>query len=124
MCGFAALFEPGRTFAPDLLRAIDADLYHRGPDSGGAESEAGHALVFRRLSILDTRAEADQPMHDEDGRYTLVFNGEIYNFRRLRADLEAAGHRFRTSGDTEVLLRGFMEWGEGVLDRLGACTPS
>ena len=118
MCGFAALFEPGRTFAPDLLRAIDADLYHRGPDSGGEESETGHALVFRRLSILDTRSDADQPMHDEAGRYSLVYNGEIYNFRRLRADLEAAGHRFRTSGDTEVLLRGFMEWGEGVLDRL------
>ncbi len=118
MCGFAALFEPGRNFSSELLDGIDADLFHRGPDSGGRATAPGHALVFRRLSILDTRDEADQPMTDENGRYTLVFNGEIYNFRTLRADLEAAGHRFRTTGDTEVLLRGFMEWGENILERL------
>ncbi len=118
MCGFAAMFEPGRTFAPDLLRAMDADLFHRGPDSGGLDSRPGHALVFRRLSILDTRDDADQPMHDESGRYALVYNGEIYNYRALRGELETAGHKFRTTGDTEVLLRGFIEWGEGVLDRL------
>ena len=118
MCGFAALFQAGNNFAPDLLANIDADLFHRGPDSAGRVSEPGLALVFRRLSILDTRDVADQPMQDPDGRYLLVFNGEIYNYRRLRAELEAAGCRFRTTGDTEVLLQGFATWGEGVLDKL------
>jgi asparagine synthase (glutamine-hydrolysing) len=118
MCGLAALFEPGRTFAPDLLAAIDSDLFHRGPDSGGGLSEPGRALVFRRLSILDTRDDANQPMTDASGRFTLVFNGEIYNYKRLRAELEGAGCVFRTTGDTEVLLQGYATWGEGVLDRL------
>ncbi|MEP4885137.1 MAG: asparagine synthase (glutamine-hydrolyzing) [Alphaproteobacteria bacterium] len=118
MCGFAALFQAGRRFAPDLLARIDTDLFHRGPDSAGLVSEPGLALVFRRLSILDTRDVADQPMQDPDGRYLLVFNGEIYNYRRLRAELEAAGRRFPTTGDTEVLLQGFAEWGAGVLDKL------
>ena len=118
MCGFAALFEAGRTFEPDLLSAIDSDLEHRGPDSAGLHAAPGHALVFRRLSILDTRDDADQPMTDPTGRFTLVFNGEIYNYRRLRDELAAAGCQFRTTGDTEVLLQGFATWGEGVLDRL------
>lgn len=118
MCGFAALFEPERAFAPTLLGQIDRDLFHRGPDSGGRASEPGWALVFRRLAILDPTSGADQPMSDPSGRFTLVYNGEIYNFRELRAALEAEGARFRTNGDTEVLLQGYMHWGEAVLDRL------
>lgn len=118
MCGFAALFEPGRTFAPDLLAGMDKDLFHRGPDSGGLASEPGVALVFRRLAIMDPRAAADQPMSDEDGNCTLVFNGEIYNYLDLRAELEALGHRFKTTGDTEVLLRGYKEWGKDLFQRL------
>lgn len=118
MCGFAALFEPNRRFDPDLLTAMDADLHHRGPDSGGVAREDGWALVFRRLAILDPHAQSDQPMHDPDDRCVLVFNGEIYNYRTLRASLEDAGVRFRTDGDTEALLQGYLHWGEGVLDRL------
>ncbi len=118
MCGFAALVEPERIFEPVLLDAMDRDLYHRGPDSAGRLSQRGAALVFRRLAILDPRAEADQPMTDASGRYTIVFNGEIYNYRDLREALIGDGARLRTRGDTEVLLEGYARWGEAVLDRL------
>ena len=118
MCGFAALFEAGRTFPPDLLQAMDADLYHRGPDSAGLSHLPGMALVFRRLSILDPAQVSDQPMTDETGRFTVVFNGEIYNYKALRAELTARGVRFRSKGDTEVLLHGYSQWGEALLDKL------
>jgi asparagine synthase (glutamine-hydrolysing) len=119
MCGFAALFEPGRVFAPDLLAAIDRDLFHRGPDSGGQASVPGMAMVFRRLAIMDPTPVSDQPMRDPDGRYTLMFNGEIYNQRALRRALESEGVRFHTaSGDTEVLMQALIHWGESALPRL------
>ncbi len=118
MCGLAALLEPGRRFDKQLLSAIDNDLYHRGPDSGGIAEDEGWALVFRRLAILDPLAQSDQPMHSPDGRCTLVFNGEIYNFRRLRAALIQQGVEFHTEGDSEVLLQGYLTWGEAILDRL------
>ncbi len=118
MCGFAAFFERGCRFPDPLLSGASEDLFHRGPDSGGRVSKPGWALVFRRLAILDPRADADQPMTDASGRCTLVFNGEIYNFRDLRTALEAEGVTFRTHGDTEVLLQGYLRWGEAVVDRL------
>jgi asparagine synthase (glutamine-hydrolysing) len=118
MCGFAALFDPGRRFAPDLLAGIDHDLVHRGPDSGGVASWPGAALVFRRLAIIDTRAASDQPMASADGRQTLVFNGEIYNYKALRRELLSKGVTLRTEGDTEVILEGYRHWGEAVVDRL------
>lgn len=118
MCGLAAFFEPGRRFPEALLAGADRDLLHRGPDSGGLAVEPGWALVFRRLAIMDPGSASDQPMTDEAGRCTLIFNGEIYNFRKIRAELEAAGARFRTNGDTETILQGYLHWGEAVLDRL------
>jgi asparagine synthase (glutamine-hydrolysing) len=118
MCGLAALFEPGRRFDPALLAGIEDDLFHRGPDSGGCVSEPGVALVFRRLAILDPGSQADQPMSDASGRCSLVFNGEIYNYRALRRALEQEGVCLRTSGDTEVVLEGYLRWGEDVLGRL------
>ena len=118
MCGFAALFEPGRRFDPALLAGMEDDLFHRGPDSGGIVSEPGLALVFRRLAILDPGSQADQPMSDASGRCSLVFNGEIYNYRALRRALEQEGLRLRTSGDTEVVLEGYLRWGEDVFNRL------
>jgi asparagine synthase (glutamine-hydrolysing) len=118
MCGFAALFEPGRLFAPDIISAIDRDLEHRGPDSGGQVSVPGMAMMFRRLAIMDPRQVSDQPMRDPRGRYILVFNGEIYNYRALRSVLESEGVRFRTSGDTEVLLQALIRWGENALAKL------
>lgn len=118
MCGLAAFFEPGRLLDDALLAGADRDLLHRGPDSAGHVAEPGWALVFRRLAIMDPGSASDQPMTDESGRCTLIFNGEIYNFRKLRAELEAAGARFRTSGDTETILQGYLHWGEAVFDRL------
>ena len=118
MCGIVALIEPGRRFEPALLEALGEDLRHRGPDATGLMSEPGVGLVFRRLSILDPTPRADQPMIDPGRQVTLIFNGEIYNFRELRKELEAKGAAFRTTGDTEVILQGYLAWGEGVFDRL------
>ena len=118
MCGFATLIESGRHYGSDLLRAIDKDLFHRGPDSGGTLSEPGWALVFRRLAILDPTDRADQPMTDSSGRCSLVFNGEIYNYKALRTELKQHNIHLRTDGDTEVILEGYLLWGEAILDRL------
>jgi asparagine synthase (glutamine-hydrolysing) len=118
MCGFAALFDPGRTFPAVLLAAIEQDLFHRGPDSGGQRSWPGAAVVFRRLAIIDTRTISDQPMDSADGLQTLVFNGEIYNFRDIRRELLARGVTLRTEGDTEVILEGYRLWGPAIVDRL------
>ena len=118
MCGFAALFEAGRTFPDNLIQAIDRDLYHRGPNSGGSYVEPGLALVFRRLAILDPEARSDQPFWDKSRRYVLLFNGEIYNYKSLRSALAAEGVTFCTSGDTEAIVEGFAHWGERIFERL------
>ncbi|MBY0421283.1 MAG: asparagine synthase (glutamine-hydrolyzing) [Parvularculaceae bacterium] len=116
MCGlFVSIgFEPDR-------RCLDA-VAHRGPDGDGwrrFESPAGPVtLGHRRLSIIDLDARALQPMPSADGRLHLVFNGEIYNYLEIRADLERIGVRFRTTSDAEVLLEGYAVWGERVLDKL------
>ena len=118
MCGFAAFFESDRTFSPALLDAVDDDLFHRGPDSGHRYGAPGAAMVFRRLAILDPDARSDQPFHDRTGRYVLVFNGEIYNFKALARELKEGGVRLKTSGDTEVIAEGFAQWGEALFDKL------
>jgi asparagine synthase (glutamine-hydrolysing) len=95
-------------------------LRHRGPDDTGrhVDPEVGLALGHTRLSIIDLSSAAAQPMHSPDGRYCLTFNGEIYNYRQLRAELEAAGERFRTQSDTEILLALFARDGIACLRRL------
>ena len=118
MCGFVTVFQRERLFAPSILAAMESDILHRGPDSGGIHSEPGAAFVFRRLAILDPGARSDQPMTDPSGSCTLVFNGEIYNYKPLRRELEQAGCRLQTTGDTEVIVQGYLTWGEAVVDRL------
>ena len=118
MCGIAAVFEPHRRFDPRLLGDMEQDLFHRGPDSGGILDDEGYALIFRRLAILDPQARADQPMTDPSGNVTLVYNGEIYNFRELRTELVSKGIQFRTEGDTEVILLGYLTYGVDFLAKL------
>jgi asparagine synthase (glutamine-hydrolysing) len=118
MCGFAAFFEPGRLFAPELLKGANRDLYHRGPDSDGTVNESGFSLVFRRLAIIDLSDGANQPMSDSSGRCSIVYNGEIYNYKELRKELQSVGVVFSTHSDTEVILQGYLLWGEKILDRL------
>ncbi len=96
---------------------MNARLVHRGPDSDGVFHDGGVALAMRRLSIIDLE-HGDQPISNEDGSLTVVQNGEIYNYRELRAELERAGHRFATDSDTEVLVHLYEEHGEGFVERL------
>ena len=117
MCGIAGFLDLKRqTNAEDLAaqaRAMGDAMIHRGPDSGGVWTDptAGIGLAFRRLAIIDLSDAGDQPMVSANGRFVLVFNGEIYNFKDLRGDLEAGGIRFRGESDTEVMLEGFAVWG-------------
>jgi asparagine synthase (glutamine-hydrolysing) len=119
MCGLAGLFDIKglRAFDPALLERMTQVIAHRGPDGAGHYLEPGVALGHRRLAIIDLSG-GSQPMRSEDGRMTVVFNGEIYNFQELRGELEARGARFRTRSDTEVLLHGWRIWGEAMLPRL------
>jgi asparagine synthase (glutamine-hydrolysing) len=92
-------------------------IAHRGPDGEGQWVEGPVGLGHRRLAIIDTSPAGAQPMHSEDGRYVLSYNGEVYNFRELSSELERSGHQFRSDGDTEVVLLALAEWGVGALDR-------
>lgn len=117
MCGFVG-FTGHVENDERVLKAMMDRIVHRGPDMGGTHIKDGVALGFRRLSILDLTEAGAQPMGNEDGSVFVVFNGEIYNFQELRAELEAAGHTFHCDADTEVLVHGYEEWGESLVDRL------
>jgi asparagine synthase (glutamine-hydrolysing) len=120
MCGIVGCVG-GQRERGHMERAVRR-LAHRGPDDLGLERLNGESedvwLGFRRLSILDLSPRGHQPMTDATGRLWLVFNGEIYNFRELRAELEGRGHRFASDTDTEVILYAYREWGVAALDRL------
>lgn len=118
MCGIAGYIT--RNGAPadgGIVKAMRDALAHRGPDGKGLHLDGPVGLGHRRLSIIDLRRVASQPMHSADGRWTIIYNGEIYNFRELRRELEAAGWAFRTRSDTEVLIAGAALWGIGTLAR-------
>jgi asparagine synthase (glutamine-hydrolysing) len=100
---------------PAVLEAMAATMVKRGPDGQGTWCDDAVGLAFRRLAIIDLHDRSSQPMHL--GHLHLVFNGEIYNYRELRAELLALGHRFATEGDGEVLLHAWAQWGEGALER-------
>jgi asparagine synthase (glutamine-hydrolysing) len=120
MCGIAGVgsADPRRPpLGTEALRAMTAAIEHRGPDEDGHFLEPGVALGMRRLSVIDP-AGSPQPVASEDGEITAVFNGEIYNFRELRAELEARGHRFATRGDGETIVHLYEELGPRFVERL------
>jgi asparagine synthase (glutamine-hydrolysing) len=126
MCGIAGFADrdrgdavaPARSEAEfGLVHRMCEVIRHRGPDDEGIHVEPGVGLGMRRLSIIDL-STGQQPIHNEDRSLWLVFNGEIYNYRELRTELEAAGHAFYTSSDTEVIVHAYEQWGEGAFARL------
>jgi asparagine synthase (glutamine-hydrolysing) len=119
MCGIAGVLfaDPSRPVDPAVLKAMADAVAHRGPDGEGFYQEPGVGLAHRRLSIIDLEG-GKQPLGNEDGSVQVVFNGEIYNFKELRAGLEAKGHHFRTSSDTEVLVHLYEEEGDRLVQRL------
>jgi len=119
MCGVAGILHlDGAPASAAALKAMTDLIAHRGPDGEGHYCDGPVGLGHRRLSIIDLSDAAAQPMTTRDGRYVLTFNGEIYNFRELRAELRARGHVFRSSGDAEVLAAAYAEWGLGALTKL------
>ncbi|MEQ1826847.1 MAG: asparagine synthase (glutamine-hydrolyzing) [Pirellula sp.] len=122
MCGIAGVFDyTQRDSSPvDREQAVDMvdSLAHRGPDDGGVWIAPGIMLGHRRLSILDISHDGHQPMWDARTGCGIVYNGEVYNYRELRHELCSLGHQFRSATDTEVILRGYTEWGVDVVHRL------
>lgn len=112
------LHRDGRPASVVVLKGMTNAIAHRGPDGEGHYCDGALGLGHRRLSILDLTDSARQPMETLDGRFVITFNGEIYNFQQLKTALSARGHRFRSTGDTEVLLAAFAEWGLSALERL------
>lgn len=120
MCGILGVASTGKPFSiADFDQMLDT-LSHRGPDGRGVRQleQARVVLGHRRLAIIDKTAAGDQPMANEDETAWLTFNGEIYNYRELRAELSELGHRFRSQSDSEVVVHAYEEWGTGALPRL------
>lgn len=116
MCGIAGEFRFSSTPTQADWQCISELMYRRGPDDMGTWEDAEHCtLVFRRLAILDLTPSGHQPMVSHDGRFAIVFNGELYNFQDLRKELSLHGYRFRSSGDTEVVLNALIHWGKAAL---------
>ncbi|MFP5501369.1 MAG: asparagine synthase (glutamine-hydrolyzing), partial [Candidatus Sericytochromatia bacterium] len=119
MCGIAGILHlDAQPASQVLLRRMTDAIAHRGPDGEGQLVEGAVGLGHRRLAILDLTPAGHQPMPGAGGRYVITFNGEIYNFMELRAELESRGHGFRSRTDTEVVLAAFAEWGEHAVERL------
>jgi len=117
MCGICGVVSANGSVDPERVARMSATLVHRGPDSAGELVDGPAALAARRLSIIDLET-GDQPIANEDGTVHVVQNGEIYNYRELRRELERAGHRFRTHGDTEVLVHLYEQHGDAFAERV------
>ena len=117
MCGICGIVEAHAPPDVDAVERMKAALLHRGPDAQGTWAVGGVAIGSRRLAVLDVTDAGTQPMVTPDGRYRVVHNGEIYNYRELRDELRGLGHRFLTGTDTEVVLNAFAEWGDECVHR-------
>ena len=113
MCGIAAIASPGAEIPPGAIQAMTQCVAHRGPDGQGCVTFSGCHLGHRRLSVIDL-ATGDQPMSEAGERYWITYNGEIFNYRELRADLMQRGWAFRTQSDTEVILRAYQQYGDDL----------
>ena len=118
MCGIIALFDPFKVNQP-LAERMLKDLHHRGPDANGSVLRESHKLYLghTRLKVIDVSNEANQPMLSPCGRYAVVYNGEIYNFRDIKTEL-GDFWQWRTHSDTEVLLHGYRQWGIELTSRM------
>src|SRR5215470_11205301 len=119
MCGIAGWFDTvgDRPADRSLVKAMTDAIRHRGPDGEGFHFAPGIGLGFRRLAVIDLNT-GDQPMFNARNRTCIIFNGEIYNFRELRSELQNLGHHFVTTSDTEVILKAYEQWGSNCLNRL------
>ena len=116
MCGFCGF--TGQIASPEeILKLMNDKIIHRGPDSSGTHLDEGIAMGFRRLSFVDL-GRGHQPIYNEERDMVITFNGEIYNHLELREELEAKGHVMGSHADTEVLIHGYEEWGEELLQKL------
>lgn len=116
MCGFIGFIDKKKN-KKKIIKDMADIIVHRGPDSDGYYVDDDCALGFRRLSIIDLSG-GTQPIYNEDNSLAIIFNGEIYNYKEIKNDLVKKGHKFRTESDTEVLIHGYEEYKEGVLDKL------
>ena len=116
MCGFVGFIDK-RKNKKKIIKDMAKIIVHRGPDSDGYYVDEDCALGFRRLSIIDLSG-GTQPIYNEDNSLAIIFNGEIYNYKEIKEELVKKGHKFRTESDTEVLIHGYEEYKEGVLDKL------
>jgi asparagine synthase (glutamine-hydrolysing) len=119
MCGITGISSHSKSTTPELLTAMRDTLRHRGPDDTGiwTSKDGLVGLGHCRLAIIDTSEGGHQPMQDVSGKLCITYNGEIYNYRELRKELEAKSHRFRTASDTEVILEAYRAWGTDCLER-------
>jgi asparagine synthase (glutamine-hydrolysing) len=119
MCGIAGVYAPQTRLNADVVSPMLSSMAHRGPDDRGVQVLSGGelALGHLRLSILDLSAQGHQPMSTPDGRISIVYNGEVYNFREIRCQLQKFGHSFRSDSDTEVILTAYRTWGLSAVER-------
>jgi asparagine synthase (glutamine-hydrolysing) len=120
MCGIGGIININNSkIDPEIANNIKTSLEHRGPDNSSIKHiSESVSLIHTRLAIIDIDKRSNQPFHSEDMRYWIVFNGEIYNYKEIRTELEVQGYKFSTSGDTEVLLKGFIHYKEKILNKL------